>query len=114
MSERLDDSMQLSSLYLSCRTANCLKNEGIFTVGQVRAMTDDQLLKIGNFGRVSLREIRHITEQHMAFMAENSAEKDAARLAQLRRTLAEFEGGVDRMMTKLGAIVDAYRDGKPR
>jgi len=47
------DDMQWSN-----RTINCLKNDAIKTIGQIAAMSESEMLRIPNFGRKSLREIK--------------------------------------------------------
>ena len=51
---------QLEDLELSVRTANCLQNAGIETVAQLADKTENELLKLKNFGRKSLKEIRQL------------------------------------------------------
>ena len=50
-------SMPISALDLSIRASNCLEAEGIQTVGELVAKTEEELLKFKNFGRTSLREV---------------------------------------------------------
>ena len=50
-------SMPISALDLSIRASNCLEAEGIQTVGELIAKTEDELLHFKNFGRTSLREV---------------------------------------------------------
>ncbi len=50
--------MPIESLELSVRAYNCLLANHVQTVGQLVAMTEADLLKIRNFGKTSLREIR--------------------------------------------------------
>ena len=40
------------------RTLNCLNSDNIKTVDQLVKLTDNQLLRIPNFGRKSLKEVR--------------------------------------------------------
>ena len=54
----LTDEWLLEDMALSPRTRNCLRNDGIKTVGDVRAMTDRELMTVPNFGRKSLHELR--------------------------------------------------------
>lgn len=51
-------SMALSELDLSVRSANCLSGERIETIGDLVAKNEGELLKIRNFGKTSLREIK--------------------------------------------------------
>ena len=50
--------MPLDKLQLSPRTANCLKRAHLTKVGEVVDMTDEDLLKIRNFGERSLLELK--------------------------------------------------------
>lgn len=45
-------------LDLSVRAYNCLRRSGLMTVGQVLERTEDELLKLRNFGRKSYDELR--------------------------------------------------------
>lgn len=54
----LEPDMPVSALRLSCRPAHCLKNEGCETIGDILAHTEEELLRMPNFGRVSLRELK--------------------------------------------------------
>ena len=56
--------MPIERLELSPRTLNCLKRAHITKVGQVLETSDDELLKIRNFGEKSLTELREkLTER---------------------------------------------------
>jgi DNA-directed RNA polymerase subunit alpha len=48
----------LAELNLSVRATNCLESEGINTVRDLVARTDDQLLQVRNFGETTLQEVR--------------------------------------------------------
>ncbi len=43
--------MPIEDLDLSVRSVNCLKREGINTVGELVALSETQLMNIRNFGR---------------------------------------------------------------
>jgi DNA-directed RNA polymerase subunit alpha len=51
-------SIPIQELELSVRASNCLESVKIETVGQLMQMTEADLLKVRNFGKTSLREIR--------------------------------------------------------
>lgn len=51
-------SMSVHELELSVRSNNCLEAAKIETVGQLVNMTEADLLKIRNFGKTSLREVK--------------------------------------------------------
>ena len=50
----------VSELELSVRSANCLQNAKIETIGELVQKTESEMLKTKNFGRKSLNEIKHI------------------------------------------------------
>jgi DNA-directed RNA polymerase subunit alpha len=50
--------MPIEELELSVRAGNCLDSIKIRTVGELVAMTENDLLKIRSFGKTSLREIK--------------------------------------------------------
>ena len=54
----------IERLELSHRTLNCLKRAHITRVGEVLEMSDDELLKIRNFGEKSLGELRVRLAEH--------------------------------------------------
>jgi len=49
--------LQVKELDLSVRAANCLEAENIHTLGELCRMNQDALVKLRNFGRVTLKEI---------------------------------------------------------
>ena len=51
-------SMSISELDLSVRSANCLSSERIETIGELVARAEPELLKVRNFGKTSLREVK--------------------------------------------------------
>ena len=50
--------MSISELDLSVRSANCLSTERIETIGELVSRSEPDLLKVRNFGKTSLREVR--------------------------------------------------------
>lgn len=52
------DDMPIEELELGVRSYNCLKREGIETVGDLVAKSDQELMCIPNFGRKSIEEVR--------------------------------------------------------
>lgn len=50
--------MKIDELDLSVRTYNCLKRANIDTVEQLSQMTDDDLMRVRNFGQRCLTEVR--------------------------------------------------------
>jgi DNA-directed RNA polymerase alpha subunit len=56
----------VEDLWLSVRSANCLRSLGLKYVSEVEAMTDAELLRLPNFGRVSLKEVREASKNILA------------------------------------------------
>jgi DNA-directed RNA polymerase subunit alpha len=50
--------MSISELDLSVRSANCLSSERIETIGELVSRSEAELLKVRNFGKTSLREVK--------------------------------------------------------
>ena len=59
----LTDDVLVEDLALRHHTLYCLQNDSIKTVGAVRGMTDAELLRIPNFGRKSLHELRGVIRE---------------------------------------------------
>jgi DNA-directed RNA polymerase subunit alpha len=53
----------ISELELSVRSANCLREARIKTIGDLVQKTESQMLKYRNFGKKSLREINDILKE---------------------------------------------------
>lgn len=56
LAEKLN--MEIGQIQLSVRANNCLESEDIVTIGQLVMMTESELLKVRNFGKTSLREVK--------------------------------------------------------
>ena len=67
----------IERLDLSPRTLNCLKRAHITKVGEVLEMSDDDLLKIRNFGDKSLDELREKLAERGITTRRNDALEDA-------------------------------------
>ena len=48
----------ISELEISTRSYNCLKNDGILTIGHLIATNELELIKIANCGKKTLKEIK--------------------------------------------------------
>jgi DNA-directed RNA polymerase subunit alpha len=59
-----EDDMLIDDLDLGVRSLNCLKREGIETVGDLIARSEQELMCIPNFGRKSLDEVRERLEEN--------------------------------------------------
>ncbi len=62
--------MKIDELELSVRTYNCLKHARIDTVEQLSQMSDDDLLRIRNFGLRCLAEVREKIAQPRKTIAD--------------------------------------------
>jgi DNA-directed RNA polymerase subunit alpha len=51
--------MNIEDLEFSSRSLNCLKNAGVRKVGELVALSEDELMKFKNFGAKSLTELRN-------------------------------------------------------
>jgi DNA-directed RNA polymerase subunit alpha len=66
-----EDDMLIDDLDLGVRSLNCLKREGIESVGDLIARSEQELMCIPNFGRKSLDEVRErLEENHLKFRGE--------------------------------------------
>jgi|SRR3990167_3320428 len=50
--------MPVSELDLSVRAGDCLDSENIKTIGELCRLKEDDLVKVRNFGRVTLAEVK--------------------------------------------------------
>ena len=98
----------IERLELSHRTLNCLKRAHITRVGEVLEMSDDELLKIRNFGEKSLTELRgRLAEQGVGGTSSDAllSPGGADVLSQLD------EDGNDRGMEGISVIQSMQPDG---
>jgi len=58
--DKLD--MKIEDLVLSVRSYNCLKRAGIETIGELTAKSEEDMIKVRNLGRKSLKEIKEKLE----------------------------------------------------
>ncbi len=59
---------QIEDLDLSVRSYNCLKRAGINTIGELTEKTEEDMMKIRNLGKKSLKEIKdHLLEIGLSF-----------------------------------------------
>jgi DNA-directed RNA polymerase subunit alpha len=53
----------VETLNLSVRSFNCLKRAGISKVSELLDMSEDEIIKMRNFGKKSLDEIKQVLEE---------------------------------------------------
>ena len=96
----------IERLELSPRTLNCLKRAHITKVGEVLEMSDDDLVKIRNFGEKSLQELREkLAERGIAPHSTEPADEDDLPLGsvELAQDVADLSvSDIDELM---GAVV---------
>jgi DNA-directed RNA polymerase subunit alpha len=64
--------MLIEELEFGVRSYNCLKREGIQTVGDLVAKTEAELLNIPNFGKKSIDEVKErLTERNLALRGDD-------------------------------------------
>lgn len=49
---------------MSMRTSTCLKNDQILTIGELVVRSEAEMLRMPNFGRKSLNELRELLTNH--------------------------------------------------
>jgi DNA-directed RNA polymerase alpha subunit len=54
---------KVDELELSIRSANCLRNDNIICIGELVQKTEAEMLRLPNFGRKSLNEIKELLAQ---------------------------------------------------
>ena len=61
-----DLALPIEDLNLTVRSYNCLKREGIHTVGELMSRSEQDLLDIRNFGAKSIEEVKQKLDRHGA------------------------------------------------
>lgn len=62
------DNMPIEDLELSVRSYNCLKRAGITTVAELTQKTEDEMMKVRNLGKKSLKEVKEkLAENNLSF-----------------------------------------------
>ena len=68
----INDERPVEDLELTVRSYNCLKREGVDTIGQLATMTEEELMNIRNLGMKSVDEIRSkLTEYGYSMESED-------------------------------------------
>jgi DNA-directed RNA polymerase subunit alpha len=68
----INDERPVEELELTVRSYNCLKREGVDTIGQLATMTEEELMNIRNLGMKSVDEIRSkLTEYGYSMESED-------------------------------------------
>jgi len=81
-----DLALPIEELNLTVRSYNCLKREGIHTVGELVARSEQDLLDIRNFGAKSIEEVKQkLTDMGLALKGLPARVRPGQRGRQLRR-----------------------------
>jgi DNA-directed RNA polymerase alpha subunit len=90
--QRVDD------LELSVRTTNCLRNDDVFYIGELVQKSEAEMLRMPNFGRRSLNEIKEVLAQmglHLGMDVHNWRSNDlvtrSARVQDLVQIVDDLE-----------------------
>ncbi|MCR5735054.1 MAG: AAA family ATPase [Lachnospiraceae bacterium] len=59
-----DADTSIEDLDLSVRAYNCLRRAGIQTIGQLKKLTDEELMKVRNLGKTSFEEVKNKLAEH--------------------------------------------------
>ena len=66
------ENMPIEELELSVRSYNCLKRAGIATVAELTQKTEDEMMKVRNLGKKSLKEVKEkLLENNLSFRDYN-------------------------------------------
>ena len=82
-----DLALPIEDLNLTVRSYNCLKREGIHTVGELMSRSEQDLLDIRNFGAKSIEEVKQkLIDMGLALKDSRPGSTRAARWTTTRRT----------------------------
>jgi Bacterial RNA polymerase, alpha chain C terminal domain len=90
------DSTPIEDLDISIRLRNACLNANILTVGDMRRVTDGEMLRRPNFGRVSLAEMRKFAPYTGPFDAEQ----------ELCRALRQLRGATGSLLSAIERLED--------
>ncbi len=100
----------VSDFELSVRSRNCLKNMGIFTLGDLCRHTEQELLASKNFGETSLIEIREILKMKGLELGMFAAEaKSEVKEEPYELDTGDDQGLLNRPVTDLNLSVRARK-----
>tara|TARA_Y100000592_G_scaffold100740_1_gene182430 strand:- start:5778 stop:6119 length:342 start_codon:yes stop_codon:yes gene_type:complete len=68
--DKIPMDLKIEDLDLNIRTANCLHNARIVYLHELLKKSDVDLLKLKNFGRKSLNEIKEVLQEYNAKLGE--------------------------------------------
>jgi len=89
----------------SVRTANCLKNDNVVYFGDLVQQTEEQILRIPNFGRKSFNEIKEMLAQKGLYLGMK-----VPGWKEYREDAAKYEERVAFLETEINAICQSLKD----
>ena len=106
------EDLSIDELELSIRSYNCLMRAGVRTLGDIRAMSDDELMRVRNLGRKSYEEIKDkLRELQEISHREDSFEKKD--YFEMLHSLIGLEG-VKAQVEKIVAFAKMKKDFSAR
>ncbi|MGQ4648909.1 DNA-directed RNA polymerase subunit alpha C-terminal domain-containing protein [Lyngbya aestuarii] len=113
---------QIDELNLSTRAFHCLKRAGINTVRELLSCSDEDLLKISNFGQTSLSEVRTVLQRFQSKIGFLPTQKISAQpkwskttALQIPTRCLSLSYNLQKLINKYSAVeqlIDAFEDGK--
>jgi len=93
---KVDRNSKLEQVELSLRTQRALESLDLVTVGDLEKVRDVDLLKLRNFGRVSLREVKNLLEDAgLSFRDISKEARDIEEAAdKINRSLRTFDNAI--------------------
>lgn len=91
-------------LPLSVRTANCLRDAGIKTVGELEQWSDSQLLRLDSFGRKSLSELRLVISEGRPSRSRDEVEALQGEVEKLKLENAMWRGKYEGAIEALKSV----------
>ena len=107
--------IKLEDLGLSRRSYNCLKRSKVFYFSELNILSDEDLMKIRNFGISSLREIKDLKEKVELKEYNRNNDKDEDEIKLLDSSDRKFIAEVTRILgldayAVFTTILEEYRD----
>lgn len=107
------DDMSIDELELSVRSFNCLKRANINTIGELRLMTDEDLMHVRNLGRKCICEIRErLAKYHVEAQSRILVSSEKGSFEQLDELIGL--NAVKEQVRKIAAYAKMKRDMEER
>ena len=80
---------KIEELELSVRSINCLKNDNIIYIGDLVQKTEAEMLRIPNFGKKSLNEIKEVLSTMSLYLGMEIPNWPPDNIAEMSKKLEE-------------------------